>query len=91
MGFHVIYLNVLITSKALQSWIMRANFDNIIVISFLPTPATQGIIRKISPMLTLYYCADDMSRTLMNPGKLRESENIMFIEQYCDGNIMFNN
>ncbi|SVD68929.1 uncharacterized protein METZ01_LOCUS421783, partial [marine metagenome] len=48
------------------------------VISFLPTPATQGIIGKISPILTLYYCADDMSRTLINPSKLRDSENRMF-------------
>ena len=73
-----IYLNILLTSNAIKSWIKRANFDNFIVISFLPTPSTQGIIRKISPILTLYYCADDMSRTLINSSKLRDSENRMF-------------
>ena len=77
-NFLATYINVLITSNALKSWIKRANFDNFIVISFLPTPSVQGIIRKISPTLTLYYCADDMSRTLASPSKLISSENMMF-------------
>ena len=73
-----IYLNSLVISNSIKSFLDRANFDNPIVISFLPTPSIQGIIKRISPSLVVYYCADDMARTLSNPSKLIFSEKKMF-------------
>ena len=46
--------------------------------SFLPTPTIQSIIKKINPVLTIYYCADDMARYSQAPEKLRMVENKFF-------------
>jgi uncharacterized SAM-binding protein YcdF (DUF218 family)/glycosyltransferase involved in cell wall biosynthesis len=72
------YLNTLFITDTITSWTERTNFVNPIVISFLPTPSIQGVIKKISPFQTVYYCADDMGRTLNNPIKLIQSEKEMF-------------
>jgi uncharacterized SAM-binding protein YcdF (DUF218 family)/glycosyltransferase involved in cell wall biosynthesis len=72
------YLNSLIISRSIRNWSSNARFDNFIVISFLPTPTIQKIISIISPMLSIYYCADDMGRTLKNPSKLEFFEKKMF-------------
>jgi uncharacterized SAM-binding protein YcdF (DUF218 family)/glycosyltransferase involved in cell wall biosynthesis len=73
-----IFLNKLLIGTSLKSWIEKADFVNCIVISFIPTPSIQQIIKDISPSITLYYCADDMARTLSNPTKMRAFENKMF-------------
>lgn len=73
-----IYLNSLLISRSIKSWAKRANFNNFIVISFLPTPTIHEIIKIISPSLTIYYCADDMARTLKNPASLNFSEKKFF-------------
>jgi len=73
-----IYVNILVISRAINSWIKRAKFDNPIVISFLPTPSIQGIIKNLSSSQIIYYCADDMGRNLSNPAKLFQAEKEMF-------------
>jgi len=70
-----IFINTFFIFSAIKRWTKVTNFINPIVVSFLPTPTIQLIIRKINPTLTIYYCADDMARFAQNPNKLRESEN----------------
>ncbi len=65
-----IFLNTLLISRSIRRWIKVVKFYEPICISFLPTPAVQEIIRNIDPSLKIYYCADDMSRSLANPNKL---------------------
>ena len=57
-----------------------ANFSSPIIISFLPTPVIQKVVKKMHPVLTVYYCADNMSRSLTNPIKLQKSEKKTFID-----------
>ena len=73
-----ILLNTLLISKSIKRWIKAAKFYEPICISFLPTPAVQEIIKSLDPSLKIYYCADDMSRSLVNPGKLKKYENQFF-------------
>ena len=73
-----ILLNTFLISKSIKGWIKAAKFYEPICISFLPTPTVQGIIKAIEPSLKIYYCADDMSRSLANPGKLKKYENRFF-------------
>jgi hypothetical protein len=61
-----ILLNTLVISRAIKKWIKAADFYNPICISFLPTPSVQEVINEINPLVTVYYCADDMSRPLLN-------------------------
>jgi uncharacterized SAM-binding protein YcdF (DUF218 family) len=73
-----IFLNTLFISRSIRSWIKAAKFSESICISFLPTPAVQGIVEGIDPSLKIYYCADNMSRSLVDPGKLIKYENRFF-------------
>jgi len=74
-----IFLNTFVIFMAIRKWVDGAYFSNSIVISFLPTPVVQNVIKKIKPMLAVYYCADDMSRPLTNPTKLQKTEKKMFL------------
>ena len=73
-----IFLNGLYLYQDIKKWIKSSPFDSNICISFLPTPSVQEIIKKIGAKVNIYYCADDMSRSLNNPNKLEEYENIFF-------------
>jgi len=73
-----ILLNTLIISKSIKNWIEAAKFYDPICIAFLPTPSVQEVIRSINPKLTIYYCADDMSRSLKNSLKLKKYEEIFY-------------
>ena len=73
-----IFMNTLFISGSIKKWIKVSNFYNPICISFLPTPAIQRIIKSINPSLEIYYCADDMSRSLSDPNKIKKYENIFF-------------
>ena len=73
-----ISLNTLLISKSIMKWIKVTKFYKPICLSFLPTPSIQKIIKAIDPSLKIYYCADDMSRSLSNPKKLNKYENRFF-------------
>jgi uncharacterized SAM-binding protein YcdF (DUF218 family) len=75
-----IFINTLFISKAIKRWKKAANFNSPICISFLPTPSVQEIIKEMDSSLVIYYCADDMSRSLANPDKLEKYENRFFKE-----------
>ena len=58
-----LFFNKILFKKSLLSWIDSANFNNPIVISFLPTPVVQYVIKAINPSLLVYYCANDFSKS----------------------------
>ena len=73
-----IFINTWFISRAILQWGKAANFYSPICISFLPTPSVQEIIKEINPTLTIYYCADNMSRSLTDPNKLTKYEDRFF-------------
>ena len=58
-----LFFNKILFKKSLLSWIDSANFNNPIVISFLPTPVVHYVIKAINPSLLVYYCANDFSKS----------------------------
>jgi len=73
-----ILINSFLLSNAVKKWMRAANFFSPVCISFLPTPSIQKAINAVNPELTIYYCADDMSRSVSNPGKMHKYEDIFF-------------
>ncbi len=73
-----IFINTIFISRAINKWKKANFFQSPVCISFLPTPSVQEIINKVNPSLTIYYCADDMSRALSNPNKMLRYESRFF-------------
>ncbi len=75
-----IKINSFLLSKAINKWKSALHINKFSVISFLPTPSVQSTIRKIGPNLSIYYCADDMSRSLKNKNKyqIKDFERVFF-------------
>mgnify|MGYP005625751657 FL=1 len=73
-----IFLNALIISGSINKWIKAAEFYDPICISFLPTPTVQKVLIDINSSMKIYYCADEMSRSITNPSILKKYENRLF-------------
>ncbi|MBT7558397.1 DUF218 domain-containing protein [Candidatus Woesearchaeota archaeon] len=75
-----VLLNTFVISRSIRRWMDSTHFSRIIIISFLPTPVIHKVAKKLYPVLTVYYCADNMSRSLTNPIKLQKSEKKIFFD-----------
>ena len=75
-----IFINTLFITRAIKQWVKVVNFYNPVSISFLPTPTIQEVISQINSSLVVYYCADDMSRSLVNTEKFIKYEKKFFKE-----------
>jgi uncharacterized SAM-binding protein YcdF (DUF218 family)/glycosyltransferase involved in cell wall biosynthesis len=73
-----LFINKRIFNLSLLRWIRASNFQNIIVISFLPTPLIQSAIKKINPKITIYYCANNMAKSSTSASKVRPYEDYFF-------------
>ena len=62
-NFFLNKINKFIILKNIYKWIKINNISNqdLIVISFLPTPLVNSIIEDLNPVLKIYYCADNMN------------------------------
>ena len=55
------WINRRLLFRALGRWMQATGFARPIVWTFLPTPLARSLIEQISPVATIYYCADDFS------------------------------
>jgi len=72
------WLNRQLISRLLRTWIRVARFDSPIVITFLPTPLSQSLIEDIDPVLSIYYCVDNMSSSSPAAKYLKSFEEALF-------------
>ena len=72
--------NERILVRAVRAWIGRGDQHPLIVITFLPTPLARGVIHRLKPDLSVYYCADRLVETSAQAGKLRQSEPLLLAE-----------
>ena len=70
--------NVLSISLSIKRWMRLLRFSDPVVISFLPTPLAQGLIAKLNPSLTIYYCANHMAGASKATAPLRDWEDKFF-------------
>jgi teichuronic acid biosynthesis glycosyltransferase TuaH len=77
-----ISLNKNIILNNIYKWIdfKKANNQNIIIISFLPIPLIKNIIEKINPIVSVYYCADNMSSHNYMISKFNENKFIKLVD-----------
>lgn len=72
------WLNRQLISRLLRAWIRVARFDSPIVITFLPTPLSQSLIEDIDPVLSIYYCVDNISSSSPSAKYLKPYEEALF-------------
>jgi len=73
-----LYINQKIFNVSIHRWIKSIGFNNSIVISFLPTPLIQDAIKFINPVLTIYYCANNMADSSESASKVKPYEDYFF-------------
>jgi uncharacterized SAM-binding protein YcdF (DUF218 family)/glycosyltransferase involved in cell wall biosynthesis len=72
------FINRFLLSNSIQKWLRAADFYETILITFLPTPLTLAFIEDIQPVLTIYYCANDMAGSSPATRFLRTYEDQLF-------------
>ncbi len=73
-------LNRRLLSGAIRRWCKASGFRHPGLITFLPTPLAQGLIKDIDPSLTVYYCANDMAGGSEGAARLRPFEATFFAQ-----------
>jgi uncharacterized SAM-binding protein YcdF (DUF218 family)/glycosyltransferase involved in cell wall biosynthesis len=63
---------------SLRRWMRAVDFARPLVWTFLPTPLAHDLIRELQPVLTVYYCIDDLASSSPEARKITSSEKEMF-------------
>jgi uncharacterized SAM-binding protein YcdF (DUF218 family)/glycosyltransferase involved in cell wall biosynthesis len=87
----VIAVNRFILSISISRWIRSSRFQSPILITFLPTPLADALIKDIDPSLVIYYCANDMAAGSSGAAPLRRQEDIFFATSdavFCNSNAL---
>jgi uncharacterized SAM-binding protein YcdF (DUF218 family)/glycosyltransferase involved in cell wall biosynthesis len=71
-------INQFMLSGSIGNWMRSYRFNNPVVITFLPTPLIDSIIKSIDPIMTIYYCANDMPGGSSSANQLRPYEDKFF-------------
>jgi uncharacterized SAM-binding protein YcdF (DUF218 family)/glycosyltransferase involved in cell wall biosynthesis len=66
--------------RALRRWTRATGFYRPIVWTFLPTPLALDLIHEIDPLLTVYYCIDDLASSSPGARRIAASEERLFRE-----------
>jgi glycosyltransferase involved in cell wall biosynthesis/uncharacterized SAM-binding protein YcdF (DUF218 family) len=73
-----ILLNRWLVLRAITKWMIANRFHDPVIITFLPTPLAQGVIKYLNPVAMIYYCANDMSGGSSGAQQLQAYEDIFF-------------
>ncbi len=74
------WINRTLLLSALRRWMRAASFHNPIVWTFLPTPLARAIMRELDPIITVYYCIDDLASSSRGARRIATSEEQLFGE-----------
>jgi uncharacterized SAM-binding protein YcdF (DUF218 family) len=74
------WLNRLLLVRSLGRWMRAARFDRPVVWTFLPTPLALDVIRSLDPLVTIYYCIDDLASSSPGARRIATSEKALFAE-----------
>ncbi len=73
-----LFINQHLLSRATSKWIKINRFNDLVLISFLPTPLADSLIKGLDPSLVIYYCADEMATRSTGAAQLRQYEDVFF-------------
>ena len=74
------FINKFLIGHPIKHWLKISNFNNPIIINFIPTPIIISQIKKMNAKLIIYYCADNMSESTIIKEKLKKYENYFINE-----------
>src|SRR5262249_60997481 len=72
------WVNRFVLFTALRRWMRATGFYRPIVWTFLPTPLALDLIRELDPLLTIYYCIDDLASSSPGARRIVTSEEQLF-------------
>ena len=72
------WVNRALLLRAVQRWMRAMEARQPIVWTFLPTPLACDLIRELHPILTVYYCIDDLASSSPGARRIRRSERDLF-------------
>jgi uncharacterized SAM-binding protein YcdF (DUF218 family)/glycosyltransferase involved in cell wall biosynthesis len=87
----VLAVNRFLLSRAISKWMRINRFYVPVLITFLPTPLADSLIKDIDPELTIYYCANDMAGGSKGAAPLRPYEDFLFAKAdavLCNSNAL---
>ncbi|NHQ59184.1 DUF218 domain-containing protein [Chlorobium sp. BLA1] len=71
-------LNRFVLSRSVKQWMRSAHFHNPVIVTFLPTPLAQALIKDIDAALVIYYCVDNMAGSSPEVQQLKPWEEMLF-------------
>ncbi|CAN4273335.1 Domain of unknown function DUF218 [Methylophilaceae bacterium] len=87
----VLVINHFLLASTIGKWMRSCRFYNPVLITFLPTPLIDSLITDIDPVLTIYYCANDMAGGSTGAAQLRPYEDSFFSKAdavFCNSNAL---
>jgi len=73
-------VNRVLMGRALSRWMRAAGFGRPIVWTFLPTPLVREVIHDLDPLVTVYYCIDDLASSSPGAWRITRHEERLFAE-----------
>ena len=67
-------VNRALVVRPICRWLRAARCSRPVVWTYLPTPLAREVIRSVAPVLTVYYCADDLPASSPGARRLATSE-----------------
>jgi uncharacterized SAM-binding protein YcdF (DUF218 family)/glycosyltransferase involved in cell wall biosynthesis len=74
------WINRFVLLRTLRRWMHATSFYHPIVWTFLPTPLARDLIAALEPLLTIYYCIDDLPSSSPGARRIIPSEERLFRE-----------
>src|SRR5437867_6142008 len=74
------WFNRFVLLRTLRRWMHATSFYHPIVWTFLPTPLARDLIAALEPLLTVYYCIDDLPSSSPGARRIIPSEERLFRE-----------
>src|SRR4051794_32105061 len=67
-------INRALMRRAVRRWMGAVGSGRPIVWSFLPTPLVRDVIKDLDPLVTIYYCIDDLASSSTGARRIAKSE-----------------
>jgi uncharacterized SAM-binding protein YcdF (DUF218 family)/glycosyltransferase involved in cell wall biosynthesis len=72
------WVNRVLLIQSLRRWMRAVGFSRPVVWTFLPTPLAHELIDHLDPLVTVYYCIDDLASSSHEARRISSSEVAMF-------------
>jgi uncharacterized SAM-binding protein YcdF (DUF218 family)/glycosyltransferase involved in cell wall biosynthesis len=72
------WINRTLLIQSMRRWMRAAGFGRPVIWTFLPTPLAHELIDHLDPLLTIYYCIDDLASSSAEARRIASSEVAMF-------------